>query len=66
MDSATRINQLRDEIRHHEERYYIHTDPEITDDAFDALLKELEALEAATPGPRHCRFTDAAGCRASG
>jgi DNA ligase (NAD+) len=49
MDPATRIAQLRDEIRHHEERYYIHSDPEITDDAFDALLKELEALEAANP-----------------
>src|SRR5262245_58610221 len=49
MDPATRIAQLRDEIRHHEERYYVHDDPEITDDAFDMLVKELEALEAANP-----------------
>jgi DNA ligase (NAD+) len=49
MDPAVRINQLRDEIRHHEERYYVHADPEITDDQFDALVRELEALEREHP-----------------
>jgi DNA ligase (NAD+) len=49
MDPLTRINELRAEIRHHEERYYVLDDPEITDDAFDALVKELEALERAHP-----------------
>ncbi|HET9264351.1 MAG TPA: NAD-dependent DNA ligase LigA [Vicinamibacterales bacterium] len=49
MDPLTRINQLRDEIRHHEERYYVHSDPEITDDQFDALVRELEALEREHP-----------------
>jgi DNA ligase (NAD+) len=49
MDPLTRIQQLRDEIRHHEERYYIFNDPEITDDAFDALIKELESLERLHP-----------------
>ena len=49
MDPADRIAQLRDEIRRHEDRYYIQNDPEITDDAFDALVKELEALEAEHP-----------------
>ena len=49
MDPADRIDQLRAEIRHHEDRYYIDNDPEITDDAFDALVKELEALEAEHP-----------------
>lgn len=44
-----RLQQLRTLIRHHEERYYIHNDPEIADAEFDALLKELEALEAAHP-----------------
>ena len=28
-------------IRHHEERYYVHNDPEIADAEFDALLQEL-------------------------
>jgi DNA ligase (NAD+) len=49
MDPETRLEQLRDEIRRHEDRYYIENDPEITDEAFDALVKELEALEAAHP-----------------
>jgi DNA ligase (NAD+) len=49
MDPAARIEQLRDEIRHHEERYYVLNDPEISDEAFDKLLKELEALEREYP-----------------
>jgi DNA ligase (NAD+) len=49
MDPLARINELRDAIRHHEERYHVHNDPEITDDAFDALVKELEALETEYP-----------------
>jgi DNA ligase (NAD+) len=49
MDPATRIEELRNEIRRHEELYYIDSQPEITDDAFDRLVKELEALEAAHP-----------------
>ena len=46
MDPLTRINQLRDEIRHHEERYYVHSDPEITDDQFDAapVLDSIDDL----------------------
>jgi DNA ligase (NAD+) len=44
-----RLSELRDAIRHHEERYYIHHDPEIADEEFDRLLHELEALEAAHP-----------------
>ncbi|MCA1651189.1 MAG: NAD-dependent DNA ligase LigA, partial [Acidobacteria bacterium] len=49
MDPLDRINQLRDEIRHHEERYYVLSDPEIADEAFDRLVRELEALERAHP-----------------
>jgi DNA ligase (NAD+) len=49
MDPLSRIDELRREIRHHEERYYIHNDPEIADDTFDALIKELEALEREHP-----------------
>ena len=49
MDPADRIDQLRDDIRRHEDRYYVDNDPEITDEAFDALVKELEALEAEHP-----------------
>ena len=44
-----KAKELRDAIRHHEERYYIHNDPEISDEAFDRLLHELETLEADHP-----------------
>lgn len=44
-----RLRQLRDEIRHHEERYYVANDPEIADAEFDGLLKELQTLEAEHP-----------------
>jgi DNA ligase (NAD+) len=44
-----RIRQLREQIRHHEERYYVHSAPEISDEAFDRLLHELERLEAENP-----------------
>jgi DNA ligase (NAD+) len=44
-----RLRELRELIRHHEERYYIHHDPEISDEEFDRLLHELEALEARHP-----------------
>ena len=44
-----RLRELRDLIRHHEERYYVRSAPEISDAEFDALLHELEALEAEYP-----------------
>jgi DNA ligase (NAD+) len=44
-----RLRELRQAIRHHEERYYIHNDPEISDEEFDRLLHELERLEAEHP-----------------
>src|SRR6266567_1296291 len=49
MDPLARINELRTLIRHHEERYYIHSAPEISDEEFDRLLHELERLEADNP-----------------
>ena len=48
-DPQQRLNELRDAIRHHEERYYIHNAPEISDEEFDRLLHELERLEAEHP-----------------
>ena len=49
MDPLARITELRSLIRHHEERYYIHDTPEISDEQFDRLLHELERLEEAHP-----------------
>ncbi len=45
-----RVTELRALIRHHEERYYVHDDPEVSDEEFDRLLHELERLEAEHPG----------------
>ena len=44
-----RIEELRRLIRHHDYRYYVLADPEISDGEYDALMRELEELEAAHP-----------------
>ncbi len=44
--------QLADEVREHQFRYYVRDAPIITDGEFDALLKRLEAMEAAHPDLR--------------
>jgi DNA ligase (NAD+) len=48
-DPKRRAKELRDAIRYHEERYYIHNAPEISDQEFDELLHELQDLEADHP-----------------
>ena len=47
----TEIDELRALIRYHEHKYYIENLPEISDADFDALMKKLSELEAATEGP---------------
>jgi DNA ligase (NAD+) len=49
MRPSERISRLREEIRRHEELYYVHAAPELSDAEFDALMRELQALEAAHP-----------------
>src|SRR4051812_18278069 len=46
---AKRAQHLRDEINRHNRLYYIDARPEVSDRAFDALLQELNDLEAAHP-----------------
>ena len=46
---AARVDELRRLLDYHGHRYYVLDDPEIGDDAYDALLDELRALEAAHP-----------------
>src|ERR1043166_1530485 len=46
---AGRIDDLREQIRHHEYRYYVLDDPEISDAEFDVLANELKTLEAEHP-----------------
>jgi DNA ligase (NAD+) len=48
-DVQQKIEALRDKIRHHEHRYYVLDDPEISDAEFDRLVNELKALEAEHP-----------------
>ncbi len=49
LDPANRVRELRDLIRHHDYRYYVLDDPEISDADYDALYRELAAVEAAHP-----------------
>ncbi len=46
---AARAAELRDQLHHHAQRYYVLDDPEIEDDVYDALLDELRALERDHP-----------------
>jgi DNA ligase (NAD+) len=46
---AARADKLRAALHHHNYRYHVLDDPEITDAEFDALLRELKELEAAHP-----------------
>lgn len=43
------IEKLRDEIRRHDELYYVNDAPEISDREYDQLLEDLQKLEAANP-----------------
>jgi DNA ligase (NAD+) len=40
---------LREQINHHNYRYYVLDDPEVTDAEYDRLMQRLEALEQAHP-----------------
>ena len=44
-----RVLKLRETINKHRELYYTHDKPEISDEAYDALIKELEVIEAEYP-----------------
>ena len=48
-DLQKKIDALRDKIRHHEYRYYVLDDPEISDFDFDKLMEQLKRLEAEHP-----------------
>ena len=48
-DSAAKIDQLREELRHHEYQYHVLDSPEISDAEYDAKMRELRGLEADHP-----------------
>ena len=43
------VEALREQICYHERKYFIDDQPEISDEAYDQLMKELEHLEATHP-----------------
>lgn len=47
--TAREIEKLRDEIRRHDELYYVNDSPEISDRDYDLLLEKLQKLEDANP-----------------
>ncbi len=47
--AARRVKELRQQIDYHSRRYYDEDAPEIEDDAFDALTRELRQLEEQYP-----------------
>jgi DNA ligase (NAD+) len=46
---ARELEKLRDEIRRHEELYYVLDSPEISDREYDQLMEHLQDLEKAHP-----------------
>jgi DNA ligase (NAD+) len=49
MDAKSRIEELRAQVRYHAHLYHVLDDPIISDDAYDALYRELQELEVAHP-----------------
>jgi DNA ligase (NAD+) len=49
VDVRGRIEELRDQIRYHNRRYYVEDAPEISDAEYDSLYNELEGLESEHP-----------------
>jgi DNA ligase (NAD+) len=61
--AADRIRELTALIHHHDFRYYVLDDPEISDAAYDTLMRELQALETEHPD---FRLSDSPTLRVSG
>jgi DNA ligase (NAD+) len=47
--ASKRLSELSELIRHHDRKYYVENDPEISDAEYDRLMRELRDLEAAYP-----------------
>jgi DNA ligase (NAD+) len=47
--AARRISKLRQEIEYHEKKYYVESNPQISDFEFDQLVRELQDLERRFP-----------------
>ncbi|PPD58884.1 NAD-dependent DNA ligase LigA [Dehalogenimonas etheniformans] len=49
LKAQARVQELRREIEHHNYQYYVLDAPEISDEEYDALLRELQKLETEFP-----------------
>ena len=49
MSTAKQIEELRQQIRHHNHLYHVLDDPQIPDVEYDRLVRQLQALEAENP-----------------
>jgi DNA ligase (NAD+) len=47
--AASRAGELRHEIRHHDYLYYVRDAPEVSDELYDRLFRELQAIEESFP-----------------
>ena len=48
-EEERRARELREAIERHNHRYYVLDDPEVSDAQYDALLRELQQIEARHP-----------------
>lgn len=48
-ETAAHVEELRQQIRHHNHLYYVLDDPQLSDARYDRLLRELGKLEAKYP-----------------
>ena len=49
IEEIQRMRELEATLEHHNKKYYVENNPEISDMEFDALLRELQDLEARYP-----------------
>jgi DNA ligase (NAD+) len=49
-EEKRRLKQLRETVVYHQKRYHEHDAPEISDEAYDALIDELQKLELSVEG----------------
>jgi DNA ligase (NAD+) len=50
--AAQRAGELRSRIRHHDQLYYVHDAPEVSDEEYDRLFRELKEIEERFPALR--------------
>jgi DNA ligase (NAD+) len=48
-DIASRVERLRESLRHHERQYYVLDAPQISDAEYDVLMRQLRELETQHP-----------------